>query len=139
MSESLQSHELQHPRLPWPSLSPSVCSNSCPLSQWCYPTILSSVIPFSFCPQSFLQSGFFSNESALHIICPKYWSLSFSISPFNEYSEFIFFRIDRFDLLALQWTLKSLLQPQFKSINSLVLSFLYGLTLTFIYEYWKKA
>ena len=52
-------HELQHTRLPCPSPSPGVCSNSCPLSQWCHPTILSCVIPFSFCPQSFPVSGSF--------------------------------------------------------------------------------
>ena len=53
MSDSLRPHELQHTRLPCPSLSPWVCSNSCPLSQWCHPTILSSITPFSSCPQSF--------------------------------------------------------------------------------------
>ena len=59
VSDSLQPHELQHARLPCPSLSPGICSNSCPLSQWCHPTILSSVVPFSSCPQSFPASGFF--------------------------------------------------------------------------------
>ena len=59
MSSSLWAHELQLSRLPWPSLSPGVCSNSCPLSQWCHPTISSSVVPFSSCPQSFPASGSF--------------------------------------------------------------------------------
>ena len=59
MSDSLQPHELQHARLPCPSPSPRVCSNSCPLSQWCHPTISSSVAPFSSCPQSFPASGSF--------------------------------------------------------------------------------
>ena len=59
MSNSLQSHRLQHARLPCPSLSPGVCSNSCPLSQWCHPTISSSVAPFSSCLQSFPASGSF--------------------------------------------------------------------------------
>ena len=59
MSESLKSHGLQHSRLPYPSLSPRVCSDSCPLSQWCHPTILSSVVPFSSCRQSFPTSGSF--------------------------------------------------------------------------------
>ena len=59
MSDSLQPHGLQHDRLPCPSPSPGVCSNSCPLSQWCHPTISSSVVPFSFCPQSFPASGSF--------------------------------------------------------------------------------
>ena len=59
MSDSLQPHELQHARLPCPSLSPGVCTNSCPLNWWCHPTISSSVIPFSSCPQSFPASGSF--------------------------------------------------------------------------------
>ena len=91
-------------------MSPGVCSHSCPLSWWCHPIISSSVIPFSFCLQSFPASGFFPNESALCIRWPKYWSFSFSTSPFNEYSGLISFRIDWFDLLVVQRTLKSLLQ-----------------------------
>ena len=67
---------------------------------------------------------------------PNYWSFSFSTS--NEYSRLISFRIDRLDLLAVQGTLKSLLTPQFKSINSLTLSFLYSPTLTSIHDYWKN-
>ena len=102
----------QHARLSCFSLSPSVCSNSCPLSQWCHPTISSSFIPFSSCPQSFPADRVFSNELALHIRWPKYWSLNFSISPSNEYSGLISFRIDWLDLLAVQGTLKSLLQYQ---------------------------
>ena len=88
---------------------PEFYSNSCPLSQWCHPTISSSVIHFSSCLQSFPGSES-SNESALRIRWPKYWSFNFSISPSNEYSELISFRIDWFDLLAAQGTLKSLLQ-----------------------------
>ena len=64
-----------------PSLSPGVCSNSCPLSQWCYPTISSSAPSFYSCPQSFPESGFFSNDLSLHLRWPKYSSFSFSISP----------------------------------------------------------
>ena len=81
----------------------------------------------------------FSNESVLHIRWPKYWSFSFSISPSDEYSGLISFRIDWFDLLAVQGTLESLLQhhTQFKSKNSSMLSLLYGPTLTFINDYWK--
>ena len=96
MSDSLQPHGLQHARPPCPSLCPRVCSDSCPLSQWCHPAISSSVTPFSSCPQSFLASGSFlaDNESALCIRWPKYWSFSFSISPYNEYSGLISFRID---------------------------------------------
>ena len=109
MSDSLQPHGLQHARLPCHSLSPGVCSNSCPLSQWYNPNISSSVSPFSSCPQSFPESAF-SNESALGISWPKYWSFSFSISPSNEYSVLISFRIDWYDLLAVQGTLRSLIQ-----------------------------
>ena len=78
----------------------------------------------------------FSNESALHIRWPKYWSFSFSTSPSNEYSGLISFRTDWFDLLAVQGT--SLLQRKCESINSLVLSLLYGPTLTSVYHYWKN-
>ena len=90
------------------SLSPWVCWNSCPLSQWCHPSISSFVSSFSSCPQSFPASGFFSSESALCNRWPKYWS--FSSSPSNKYSVLISFRIDWFDLFAIQGTLKSLLQ-----------------------------
>ena len=86
------------------------------LSQWCHPTILSSVIPFSY-PQSFPASGLFQGVGSL-IRCPKYWCFSFSISPSSGYSGLISFRIDWFDLLAIQGTLKSLLQHHsFKSIH----------------------
>ena len=80
----------------------------------------------------------FSNVSVLHIRWPKDWSFSFSISPSNEYSGLISFRIDRLDLLAVQGTQESSPTPQFKSINSLVLSFLYGESLTSIHGYWKN-
>ena len=80
------------------------------MSQWYHLTISCSVIPFSSCPQSFPTSGFFSNESALRIRLSKYWSFSFNISPSNEHPGLISFRMDWLDLLALQRTLKSLLQ-----------------------------
>ena len=83
---------------------------SCPLSQWCHPAISSCVAPFSSCPQSLPASESFSSESTLHMRWPKYWSFSFCISPSNEYSGLISFRIDWFDLLAVQGTLKSLPQ-----------------------------
>ena len=98
VSDSLQPHGLQHARLPCSS-SPGVCSNSCPWSQWCHPTILYSVIHFSSCPQSFPAPRSFLNESALHIRWPKYWSFSFISSPYNEYLGLISFRIDWLDLL----------------------------------------
>ena len=76
-----------------------------PLSQWCHPTISSSVIPFFSCLQSFLESGYFPLSQFFSIRRPKYWSFSFSIRPSNECSGVISFRIDWFDLLAVQGTL----------------------------------
>ena len=111
-SSSLRPHGLQHTRPPCPSPSPGVYSYSCPFSQWCHPTISSSVIPLSLLLRTSIFSSIsvFSNESALHIRWPKYWSFSFSISPSNEYLGLISFRMDWLDLLAVQGTLKSLLQ-----------------------------
>ena len=97
VSNSLWPHGLQYIRLPCPSPTPGAYSNSCPLNQWCHPTISSYVIPFSSCLQSFPTSGlffFFFNESVLCIRWPKYWSFSFSISPSNEYSGLISFGIN---------------------------------------------
>ena len=108
MSKSLQPYGLQHARLPCLSPSPGVCSNSCPLSQWYHPTISSFVVPFS-CLQSFPASGSFLHIKVLEC-WPKYWSFSFNISPSSEHSGLISFRIDWLDLLAVQRTLKSLLQ-----------------------------
>ena len=88
MSDSFRPHGLQHTRPPCPSPTPRVYSNSCPLSRGCYPTISSSVVPFSSCLQSFPASES-TNESALRIRWPKYWSFSFNISPSNEYSGLI--------------------------------------------------
>ena len=82
----------------------------CPLRWWCNPTILSSVVPFSSCPQSFPSIRVFSSESALRIRWPKYWSFSFNISPSNEHPGLTSFRMDWLDLPAIQGTLKSLLQ-----------------------------
>ena len=90
-------------------LPPGDCSNSCPSSCWSHPTISSSVIPFSS-PLQFSQHQGLSNKSVLCIRWPKYWSFSFSISPSNEYSGLISFRIDWLDFIADQVTLKSLLQ-----------------------------
>ena len=80
----------------------------------------------------------FSNESALRIRWPNYWSFSFNISPSNEHPGLISFRMDWLDLLAVPGTLKSSPTPQFKSINSSALSFLYSPTLTSINDYWKN-
>ena len=101
VSDSLRPHGLQHARIPCPSPTPRASSNSYPSSQWCHPTISSSVVPFSFLLRSF---PVFSNESVLHIRWPKNWSFSFSISPSNEYSGLISFH---------QWTF--LLIPHFVS------------------------
>ena len=109
VSDSLRPHESQHARPPCPSPAPGVHSNSCPLSRWCHPAISSSVL-FSSHLQSLPTSGFFSNESVLHIRWPEYWSFSFNISPSDEYSGLISFRMHWLDLLAVQGTLKSLLQ-----------------------------
>ena len=111
MSDSLWPHGLQHARLLCPPLSPGVCSDSCPLSWWCSVTISSSATPFSFCLQSFPASGSFPISQ---LFTSKYWSFTFSNSLSNEYLVLISFRIDWFDLLAVQGTLKSFLQvPQF--------------------------
>ena len=106
-------------RPPCPSPIPGVYTNSCPLSQWCHTTVSSSVVPIfhlqSFPDQCLFFFFFllyntvlvvFSNESALRVRWPKYWSFSFSISPSNEYSVLISFRIDWFDLLAVQGLLR---------------------------------
>ena len=92
----------------------------------CCPFLLPSVFP---------SMRVFSNESALRIRWPKYWSFSFSISPSNEYSGLISFRIAWLHLPSVQGTLKSLLQHK---ISSLALNLLYGPTLTSIHDYWKN-
>ena len=90
--------------------------------------------PLLLPPSNFPSIRVFSSESVLRIRWPKYWSFSFSISPSNEYSGLISFQMDWLDLLAAQGTLKSPPTPQFKSINSSALSFLYSPTLTSIGE-----
>ena len=108
MSNCLLLHGLQHSRLPYPSPSPGVCSNLCPLSQWCHLIISFSVVPFSSCLEFFPASGSFS-VSQLPSVGQSIGSFSFSISLSNEYSRLISFRIDWFDLFPVQRTLKSLL------------------------------
>ena len=118
MFNSLQPYGLQHTRLLCPSPTPGLYSNSCLLSRWCHPTII-------FChrllllPSIFPSIRVFSNESALCIRWPKYWNFSFSISPSNEYSGLISFRMDWLDLLAVQGTLKGL--PQHHSSKASIL------------------
>ena len=137
MSGSLRPHGPQHARLPCPSLSPRICSNSCPLSQWCHPMISSSVIPFSSCSQSSPQSGSFqmsqyfaSGGQSIGV------STSASVLPMNIQDWFPLGWTGWISLLS-----KRLLEPyptpQFKSINSSALSFPYGPTLTSVHDYWK--
>ena len=109
MSNSLRPHELQHTRPPCPSPAPRVHPNPCPLVG---DAIQPSHLLFSPSPPAlnFPNIRVFSNESALHIRWPKYWSFSFNISPTNEHPGLISFRMDWLDLLAVQGTLRSLLQ-----------------------------
>ena len=138
MSDSLSSHGLQQARLHCPSPTCVACSNSCPLSWWGHPTISSSVIPFSSCLQSFPSSGSFPTSqffaSGDQIIGAL---VSASVLPMNIQ--------DWFPLGWTGWTpcsprdsQESSPTPQFKNINSLVLSFLYGPTLISIHDYWKN-
>ena len=136
VSDSLRPHGLQHTRLPCSSATPGACSNSCPSSRWCHPTLF--LCRPLLLPSIFPSIRVFSNESALRIRWPKYWSFSFSISPSSEYSGLISFRMDWFNLLAVHGASEeSSPTPQFKSINSSALSLLYGPTLTSIHDYWR--
>ena len=108
---TLWPHGLQYARLSCLSLSPGACANSCPLSWLCYLTISSFATPFLLLlPSVFPSNKFFSNELALCIRWPKYWNFNFSIKPSSEYTGLISFKIDWSDLLAVQGTLKSILQ-----------------------------
>ena len=138
VSDSLRPHRLQHARLPCPTPTPGAYSNSCPSS---------SVMPSNhliLChlhlplPSIFPCIRVFSTESALHIRWPKYWSFSFNISPSNEHPGMISFRMDWLDFLAVQGTLKNLLQNHHSKASILQLSFPYSPTLTFIHDYWKN-
>ena len=116
MSDYLQSHGLQHARLPCPSPTPRACSNSCPSNQWCDPTISSYVIPFSSCLQPFPASGSFL-MSQLFASGGQSIGVCFNISPSNKYSGLITSRIDWLDLLAVQGTLRSLLQHHSSKVS----------------------
>ena len=95
--------------------------------------------PLLLPPSIFSTIRVFSNESVLHIRWPKYWHFSFSISPSNEYSGLISFKMDWLDILAVQGTLKSFLQHHSSKASILQCSsFLYSPTLTSMYDYWKK-
>ena len=109
VSDSLRPHESQHARPPCPSPTPGVYSDSCPLSWWCHPAII-LCRPLLLLPPIPPSIRVFSTESTLRMRWPKYWSFSFSISPSIEHPGLICFRMDWLDLLAVQGTLKSLLQ-----------------------------
>ena len=132
VSDSLRPHESQHARPPCPSPTPGVHSDSRPSCPWCHPAISSSVVPFSSCPQS-LPASVFSKESTLHMRWPKYWSFSFSVSPSNEHPGLISFRMDCLDLLAVQGTLKSLLQHYSSKASILQRSAFFIVQLSFPY------
>ena len=110
VSDSLRPHELQHARPPCPSQTPRVHSDSRPTSHWCHPAISSSVVPLFSYPPIPPSIRVFSNESTLLMRWPKYWTFSFSIIPSKEIPGLISFRMDWLHLLAVQGTLKSLLQ-----------------------------
>ena len=131
--DSLRPHGMQHARLPCPSSSPEACSNSCPLSGWCHPTILCSVVPFSSCLQSFPASGCFLMSQLFASGGPSIGASASSISLSSEYSGLISFKIDLFDLLAVQGTLKSLLQCHSSKASILWYSAFFMVQLSHLY------
>ena len=138
MSDSLRPHELQPARPPCPSPTPGVYSNSCPQSGWCHPVISSSVIPFSFCPQSLPASGSFPMSQLFTLGGQSIGvSASATVLPVNTQD---WSPLGRTGWISLQS--KGLSEsspiPQFKSINSLALSFLHSSTLTPIHDHWKN-
>ena len=138
LSDSLRPHELQHTRLPCPSLSARVCSNSCPLSQWCHPTISSSVALFSYCPQSFPASGSFQWISCLHQVTKLLeLQLQFSISSSSNIQDWFCLGLTGLISLQSKGLSRASPTPQFKSINSLMLSLLYDPTLISVRDCWK--
>ena len=131
MSGSLQPHGLQHARLLCHALSPGGCSDSCPLSQYCHSTISSSANPFSFCLPSFLVLESFPMSQ---LFTSGDQSIGTSVlSPSNDYSRLISFRTDWFDLLAVQGTLKSLLQHHTSKASILLHSDFFKVQLSHLY------
>jgi len=135
-SDSLWPHGLQRARLPCPSQIPGACSNSCPLS-WLPSNYLLLCCLLLLLPSIFPRIRLVSNEWVLRIRWPKYESFSFSISPSNEHSGLISFWLVWSPYSPMD-SQESSPKPQFKSINSLALSFLYSPTLTSIPDYWKS-
>ena len=134
VSDSLQPHGLQHARPSCPSPTPRVYSNSCPLSRWCHSTISSSAVPFSSCSQSFPASGSFQMSQLFASGGQRTAvSASTSVLPMNTQDWSL---LGRTGWISLQS--KGLSRPQFKSINSSALSFLYSPTLTSIHDHWKN-
>ena len=117
VSDSLQPHESQHAGPPCPSPTPRVHSNSCPSSRWCHPAISSSVVPVSSCPNPSQHQGLFQWLNSSYEVA-KVLEFQASISPSNEHSGLISFRMDWLDLLAVQGTLKSLLQHHSSKASS---------------------
>ena len=109
MSDSLRPHESQHTRPPCPSPTPGVYSNSCPSSRWSHPVISSSIVPFSSCPQSLLASGSFPMSQLFHEVA-KLLEFQLQHQSFQWTPRTDSFRMDWLDLLAVQGTLKNLLQ-----------------------------
>ena len=140
MSDCLQTHESQHTRPPCPSPIPGVHPNSCPLTESVMPSnCLILCHPLLLLPSIFPSIRVFSNESALCIRWPKYWSFSFNISPSNEHSGLISFRMDWLDLLEVQGTVKSLLQHHSSKASVLQAQLsLYSPTVTSKHDYWKN-
>ena len=130
ISDSLQPHGLQHAKPPWPSPTPGVYSNSCPLSPSNH---LILCCPLLLPPSIFPSIRVFPNESVLCIRWPKDWSFSLSISPSNEYSGLIPFRMDWLDLLAIQGTFKSLLQHHSSKASILLRSAFFTVQLSHPY------
>ena len=133
---SLWPHGLQHIRPPCPSPTPGAYSNSCPLNRWCHPTISSSVVPFSSSLQSFPASGSFQ-MSQFFASGAQSIGVSASISVLPKNIQGWFRRLVGSSCCPGD-SQESSPTPQFKSINSLVISFLYGPTLTSIHDYWKN-
>ena len=130
---------MQHTRPPCLSPTSRVHPNPCPSSWWCHPTISSSVVTFSSCPQSFPASGSFQMSKLFASGGHKYWSFSINISPSNEHPGRISFRMDWLDLLAVQRTLRSLLQHHSSKASILQRSTFFTVQLsTSICDHWKN-